>query len=192
MSAFAEALALTLQFEGGYSDVADDRGGATNFGITQKVYDHYLNGLGDPLNDVADISSAEVAAIYRMWYWNPAHADALVSRLAKVHFDSAVNHGVGRAVKFLQQLVGVTTDGMWGPATFAAVASADQDALVTPTSRCGVLSTARSWRRTPRRRSSCLSGSSGWRSCRRRWREECAVVCHRTPPATGSCGRVRA
>ena len=129
---FDDALALTLKFEGGYVNDPADKGGATNFGITQKVYDHYLNGLGDPLNDVADISSAEVAAIYRMWYWNPAHADALVSRLAKVHFDSAVNHGVGRAVKFLQQLVGVTTDGMWGPATFAAVASADQDALVTP------------------------------------------------------------
>jgi len=73
-----------------------------------------------------------VAAIYKMWYWNPAHADALTPSLAKVHFDSAVNHGVGRAVKFLQQCVGVTNDGLWGPATFAAVAGADQEALVAP------------------------------------------------------------
>ena len=129
---FDDALALTLKFEGGYVNDPADKGGATNFGITQKVYDHYLNGLNDPLNDVADISYAEVAAIYQMWYWNPSHADALTARLAKVHFDSAVNHGVGRAVKFLQQCVGVTNDGLWGPQTFAAVAAADQDKLVAP------------------------------------------------------------
>ena len=130
--AFSDALELTLRFEGGYSNVEGDRGGATNYGITQKVFDHYRLGLNLSTVDVRAITMDEVAAIYKMWYWNPAHADALTPSLAKVHFDSAVNHGVGRAVKWLQQVVGVTSDGFWGPQTFAAIATADQDSLVPP------------------------------------------------------------
>ena len=132
MTAFDQALAITLRFEGGYVNDEADKGGATNQGITQRVYDHYRNGLNLPTQDVWDIAPGEVATIYKMWYWTPAHADALTPSLAKVHFDSAVNHGVGRAMKFLQQCVGVTSDGFWGPQTFNAVASADQDALVAP------------------------------------------------------------
>ena len=40
-----------------------------------------------------------------------------------MHFDSAVNHGVKRAIKFLQLATGASPDGVFGPATQAALAT---------------------------------------------------------------------
>jgi lysozyme family protein len=58
-----------------------------------------------------------------------AHCDAMPSRLAVLHFDGAVNHGVGRAAKFLQTAAGVAADGDIGPGTMAAVNAANELAL---------------------------------------------------------------
>lgn len=41
--------------------------------------------------------------------------------LAVVQFDIAVLFGVGGAVKFLQEALGVTADGIFGPVTAAAL-----------------------------------------------------------------------
>ena len=46
-------------------------------------------------------------------------------------FDLAVNSGVGRAAKILQQAVGVNQDGAIGPATLDAVAKANPRDLAT-------------------------------------------------------------
>ena len=135
MSAFGDALALTLTFEGGFVDDPVDHGGATNRGITQRVYDHYRNGLNLPLRTVQDITPEELSSIYLSTYWVPARCDDLAKapgvKLAKVHFDAAVNHGPDRAIKFLQEAVGVEPDGIWGPETAAATATADEAATVT-------------------------------------------------------------
>lgn len=134
MTAFAEALALTLRFEGGYVNDPADRGGATNFGVTQRVYDHYRNGLGIPPRDVKGITPVEVQSIYEYSYWLPARCDVLVAdgkpKLATVHFDTAVNSGVGRAVKFLQRALELDADGIWGPDTARAAAQCNEAEVV--------------------------------------------------------------
>lgn len=38
-SGFTRAITFILKWEGGFSDDPDDRGGRTNKGVTQKVYD---------------------------------------------------------------------------------------------------------------------------------------------------------
>jgi lysozyme family protein len=45
-------------------------------------------------------------------------------------FDAAVNAGVGRASKFLQQAAGVTADGQIGPKTIAAVTAKPADEMI--------------------------------------------------------------
>lgn len=94
---FTTSLAFVLSAEGGLSNVSGDRGGVTNFGITQTTYTAWLESKGLPDLPVADISHEYVEAIYHDNYWKPAGCDALVSPLNLVHFDACVQHGQGNA-----------------------------------------------------------------------------------------------
>src|SRR5690349_17054494 len=94
---FATALSFILKWEGGFVDDPDDRGGRTNKGITQRVYDAWRDRQGQPRSDVRDIADADVQAIYQQNYWQPASCDQLREKLDLVEFDTAVNMGSGRA-----------------------------------------------------------------------------------------------
>lgn len=100
MSAFADALALVLRFEGGYVNDPDDPGGATNKGITQKTYDAFRARDGKPKQAVQHISDDEVFRIYQRGYWVESGADGLPAKLGTVVFDTAVNMGVKYARLF--------------------------------------------------------------------------------------------
>jgi len=123
--AFHAALPFVLRWEGGYVHHPDDPGGATNKGVTQRVYDGWRAGSGLGLRSVRLIEDEEVRAIYETGYWLPPRCDALRSRLDLVQFDTAVNMGVGRAVRFLQASVGCPVDGQFGPVTQRAAAECD-------------------------------------------------------------------
>jgi lysozyme family protein len=60
-----------------------------------------------------------------MDYWLPPRCDLLRRQLDLVQFDTAVNMGVGRAVRFLQKSVGCAVDGDFGPATEDAAGACD-------------------------------------------------------------------
>ncbi len=119
------ALAFTLNEEGGYVDEPDDRGGATNHGVTQKTYDAYRKTLNLAPRNVRDISHQEVAGLYQQLFWRPARCDALAAPLGVCHFDWAVNHGVPGAIRTLQGSLSVPVDGVFGPATCAAAGTAE-------------------------------------------------------------------
>jgi lysozyme family protein len=121
MSRFDECLSLVVGAEGGYSNDESDHGGATDHGVTQKVYDEWRSGRGLASAPVAGISSGEVRALYSDLYWERGRCDFLPAPLDYVHFDGCVNHGVGQAAKFLQRALQVTADGDVGPATLQAV-----------------------------------------------------------------------
>jgi lysozyme family protein len=123
--AFHAALPFVLRWEGGYVHHPDDPGGATNKGVTQRVYDGWRAGEGLALRSVRLIEDDDVRAIYETGYWLPPHCDDLRSRLDLVQFDTAVNMGVGRAVRFLQACVGCPVDGQFGPLTQGAAADCD-------------------------------------------------------------------
>ena len=112
---FTEALAIILQLEGGYSDDKDDSGGKTNYGITEAVARE--NGY---YGDMREIPEAIAAAIYRNRYWDACLCDKLPWPMALYVFDSAVNQGPGAATLMMQSALGVTEDGVIGPATIAA------------------------------------------------------------------------
>lgn len=125
---FERAFAHVLEMEGGYTDDPHDPGGPTNMGITLavfaawnkvKVNDHNRARL---IRDLKRIDRATVREIYRRRYWDTARCGELPAPLAVMHFDAAVNHGPGAAVRILQEVVGVAVDGKVGPDTRAAIA----------------------------------------------------------------------
>ncbi len=121
---FQRALAFVLKAEGGYTNHPSDRGGPTNKGILQRGYDWYRRRKGLPSADVRDILNAEVADIYLNDYWLAGRCDRMPWPVSLAHFDACVNTGVTQATKFLQRSVGTRDDGVIGPLTLAALASA--------------------------------------------------------------------
>lgn len=80
------AIDNVLKAEGGYNDIPEDRGGPTNYGISQKAY---------PNLDIKNLTEAQAREIYKRDYWDAIGADKLPGPMQEVAFDSAVNHGVG-------------------------------------------------------------------------------------------------
>lgn len=128
---FERALKLTLAYEGGYVDDPDDPGGATNRGVTQRVYDAWRAGQDPPRGrrPVRSIEPAEVEAIYRERYWRAARCDDMPWPLCAALFDAAVLCGVRQGTRMLQRSLGVTADGVLGPATLRALGESDPRAV---------------------------------------------------------------
>lgn len=98
----------------GYVNDPLDRGGETKFGVAVRA---------NPDLDIAALDWEGAKRVYFRRYWLPANCDDITlfaPRLAVLHFDGAVNHGVGRAGRFLQRAVGVTEDGDVGPQSITA------------------------------------------------------------------------
>lgn len=111
MGRFEECLSFVLRWEGGFSDNPLDPGGATNCGITQKVYDAYRRRVGLPRRSVAAISREEVNYLYYHGYFVPAGCAEAPAPLDLALFDTAVNCGVGRARDWLRVAQGLAGGG---------------------------------------------------------------------------------
>jgi uncharacterized protein (TIGR02594 family) len=128
---FIKALAHVLEMEGGFSDDEIDPGGPTNKGITLEVYANFKgealtsSSRARLITELKAIPDATVADIYRRRYFAPAQCPLFTDPLALMQFDTAVNHGVGTAIRMLQQAVGVTADGEIGPETVGALRAAN-------------------------------------------------------------------
>jgi lysozyme family protein len=117
MSRLDECLEWLLPIEGGYVNDPVDRGGATNKGITQRELDSWLKSKGRPTYNVADLTDVDCHDCYQDDYWLKLQADTFGKPLDLVLFDTAVNHGVSRAVKILQETLLLPADGVLGPVT---------------------------------------------------------------------------
>ena len=98
----------------GYVNDPDDRGGETKFGVARNA---------NPDLDITGLTWDQAKAVYYTRYWLAGKCDRLTPRVAVLHFDGCVNHGIKRANKFLQRGVGVPDDGVIGPVTLAKAAT---------------------------------------------------------------------
>jgi lysozyme family protein len=125
MSDFDKAVKFCLEHEtvyakGHYGDLSfgivededSDPGGRTKFGIDEASH---------PEVDLDTLTVEGATEIYRRQYWEKAHCYQMEWPLSQVHFDGAVNAGIGQQLKFLQRACGVLDDGAWGPNTARAV-----------------------------------------------------------------------
>lgn len=97
---------ITAGWEGGWSNHPDDPGGATMYGVIQKVYDAYRKRKGLPIRSVRLITRTEALEIYRAEYWEKCGAPTLFPGVDLAVYDASVNSGVSRSIKWLKASVG--------------------------------------------------------------------------------------
>ena len=89
---FESAAESLKEFEGGFSNDADDPGGATMFGIASASHPDI----------VFPITWEQAKDIYLLEYWVRGGCDVLAYPLDVLHFDCCVNMGVGAAGRILK------------------------------------------------------------------------------------------
>jgi lysozyme family protein len=100
----------------GYVNDPLDAGGETKFGVAVNA---------NPDLNIKRLTWAGAKAVYFDRYWVAGSCERLPARVAVLHFDGCVNHGIGRAKKFLQRSVGAEADGVIGARTLAAINEQD-------------------------------------------------------------------
>ncbi|WP_165190730.1 glycoside hydrolase family 108 protein [Caulobacter soli] len=122
-----EILDRVLLYEGGYVNHANDKGGATNFGVTAATLGAWRNlGRKATSDEVRDMSRSEAIAIYKDRYiTQPGFGVITDGNLKMIVIDCAVLYGPRRATIWLQTALGVSADGAIGNQTTTALAKAD-------------------------------------------------------------------
>lgn len=98
---FEKIVKHIFRHEGGFVDHADDHGGPTNFGITQKTLTNHL-GRHASVDDVIGLTRKQAEDIYEQHYYHYPRIDQLPGIVQPIMVDMAVNHGPRQAVKILQ------------------------------------------------------------------------------------------
>ena len=138
---FLKAMPYIFEHEGGYNDIKQDSGGATNFGISLSLLKS-LGTAGDINHDghvdwidIKTLDKEHAEIIYYNNFWKP-YNETLTERLSIKIFDTGVNTGIPRSVKLLQTALNacgsnIPTDGLIGPTTLAETAKYDETTLLT-------------------------------------------------------------
>lgn len=120
---------IIFRWEGGFANDPNDRGGATNMGVTvatwrQVGYDK--DGDGDiDADDVRLLTRADATRVLRI-YWDRWHADSIRNQsVANILVDWVWGSGKWGIV-IPQRILGVAQDGIVGVNTIAALNAADQ------------------------------------------------------------------
>jgi lysozyme family protein len=134
MAQFKQAIPRILVWEGTYVNDPDDLGGETNHGITDKLdgtVDGWvdIDGDGKPDVRIKELTKEQAIEIYKRRFWDVIKGDQINSQaIATIIFDGYVNMGVP-AIRMIQRLAFVKTDGRIGPQTLAAINTADEKSL---------------------------------------------------------------
>lgn len=118
ITGFDDAFAMICGIEGKYSNNPDDPGGATMFGITERVARKH--GYTEDMQNMPIRLAKQLAKVD---YWDKFQCDQFDPRIGYLVFSIAYNGG--HPVQWLQKAVGVRVDGSIGAQTIAAVRSSD-------------------------------------------------------------------
>lgn len=121
MTSFDTAMSVVLNHEGGFINNPDDKGGPTNFGITEPALATYKGMIVSP-QDIINLTKDEAVLIYKQEYWDKMKLDQLKSTaLSTIIMDLAVLRGVPTVVRDLQHILALPMDGIMGPQTINTV-----------------------------------------------------------------------
>lgn len=122
-----------LSWEGGFANVAGDKGGATKYGVTistWKAQGYDKDGDGDiDVQDLKLITTDDAMRLCRLNFWNRWKADNIKDQsIANLLVDWVWASGK-YGITIPQTLLGVKVDGMVGPKTLAAINARDPKEL---------------------------------------------------------------
>lgn len=116
----------------GWSDDADDPGGATMVDVTISTYSAYRRRRGilkTSKANLRNISFCEWTEILKTMYWDKWRADEIHSQgIANLLVDWVWSSGP-KTISNTQRIIGVSADGIVGPKTIAAVNDEDCDRI---------------------------------------------------------------
>lgn len=121
---FEKAFDRLIGHEGGFSTDRNDPGNWTGGKVGKGIFKGTKYGIAAntyPNIDIINLTIEQAKAIYKKDWWDKLGADQLHPAIVFQLWDFAVNAGKSRAIKELQQAVGVSDDGIIGPKTIVAV-----------------------------------------------------------------------
>jgi lysozyme family protein len=121
---FENCFSMVIKSEGGFVNNPKDPGGMTNLGVTRSAWEAFLNRSVTEA-EMRKLTPADVKGFYKAMYWDKIKGDQLPSGVDYAAYDLAVNSGVGRAAKYLQDIAGVPADGIIGPKSIEAILACD-------------------------------------------------------------------
>lgn len=119
-----ECFAMVIKSEGGFVNNSKDPGGMTNLGVTRSAWEAFINRKVTE-DEMRALTPEVVKPFYKALYWDRIKGDRLPDGVDYAAFDLAVNSGPHRAAQYLQEIAGVTVDGMIGPKSLEAIQSCD-------------------------------------------------------------------
>ena len=125
MADFSKYYPTLLNFEGGYVNNPNDKGGRTKYGITEAVWK-----ASGGTKDIKDITPQDAFPIAKKKYWDVVRGDEINSQsIAEFIMDWAFMSGPGGAGKKVQEVLGLPQDGQIGPNTVATINKSDSKNL---------------------------------------------------------------
>lgn len=131
MSNFDDAIKVVLENEGGFSDNPLDRGGKTNFGISENLLKRIKYA-----KPVEELTLDDAKQIYKEVFWDYRPFKDVASQLVcNELFDFGVNVGLFRMTMILQEALNklgfpVKKDGSFGAQTLTAINQCSEKELI--------------------------------------------------------------
>jgi lysozyme family protein len=120
MADYKKLKPIILKWEGGWANDPADSGGCTMKGITIGTFRAYF-GRTKTCNDLKKLTDNQWDTVFINGYWNKWLADKInnqsIANLLVDWFWTSGKYGI----KYPQQVLGVTADGVVGPKTIAAI-----------------------------------------------------------------------
>ena len=112
----------SMEFEGGFTNDANDPGGATKYGICRKYYPELT------YDDVYNLSKKQAFYYYKRDYWDRYSCAKVSKHVQFLFFDTVLHQGGDFATRMMQRITGATIDGILGDetATLSKVVNLDE------------------------------------------------------------------
>lgn len=138
MASYTSAVSHILLHEGGYANVEGDKGGETYAGIARNFYPDlplwdFIDAIKRTKGPIkrntvfAELNDDVDKFYYELWTKHKL-SEVRSQKVATLMFDYIVHSG-RTGIKNMQNILGVTADGVIGPVTLAAVNKSDPSIL---------------------------------------------------------------
>lgn len=128
MAVFCHYAPKLQQFEGGFVNHKNDKGGNTMCGVTLATFQSFY-GSRKKLADLLAMTQEQWCHIMKSGYWDKVLGDQIRNQsIAELVADWCVNAGVN-GIKNMQKACGLKADGIVGPKTLAVLNSPNEEII---------------------------------------------------------------